>query len=93
VLLAKGWRLLFFNRGPFRPAAGRTEAYNRGAYLVTALAHCGECQMPRNALGAVQHSRGLSGTTDGPDGRPVPNITPDPPPESAAGKKAISSSC
>ena len=76
--LQKGWRLLFFDSGPFRPAAGRTEAYNRGAYLVTALAHCGECHTPRNSLGAVEHSRALSGTVDGPDGRPVPNITPDP---------------
>jgi mono/diheme cytochrome c family protein len=76
--LQNGWKLLFFERGPFRPAAGQTDAYNRGAYLVTALAHCGECHTPRNFLGAVDTGSRLAGTPDGPDGQPVPNITPDP---------------
>ena len=76
--LQNGWKLLFFERGPFQPAAGQSDAYNRGAYLVTALAHCGECHTPRNSLGAVESSGALSGTPDGPDGRAVPNITPDP---------------
>jgi mono/diheme cytochrome c family protein len=72
------WKLLFFKPGPFRPAASQTAAYNRGAYLVTALAHCGECHTPRNVLGAVDTDRRLDGTVDGPDGQPVPNITPAP---------------
>jgi mono/diheme cytochrome c family protein len=76
--LQNGWKLLFFKPGPFRPEPGQTEAHNRGAYLVTALAHCGECHTPRNSLGALDRDRGLSGTKDGPDNRPVPNITPDP---------------
>jgi mono/diheme cytochrome c family protein len=59
-------------------APERSPAYNRGAYLVTALAHCGECHTPRNLLGAVRPSIWLSGTPDGPDGQLVPNITPDP---------------
>lgn len=75
--LQRGWRLLFFTVGPFTPTPGKSASYNRGAYLVTALAHCGECHTPRNFLGAVEHSRGLSGTPDGPDGLPAPNITPD----------------
>ena len=72
------WKLLFFESGPFRSDPGQTENHNRGAYLVTALAHCGECHTPRNFLGAPNRDRELSGTQDGPDGRSVPNITPDP---------------
>jgi mono/diheme cytochrome c family protein len=75
--LQLGWRMLFFREGPFRPDPTRDAAYNRGAYLVTALAHCGECHTPRNSLGGLRTSVALSGTRDGPDGQAVPNITPD----------------
>ena len=77
-LLQTGWKLLFFTPGPFQPAPDRSAAYNRGAYLVTALAHCGECHTPRNFLGAMRSGQRLAGTPDGPDGQLVPNITPDP---------------
>jgi len=76
--LQTGWKLLFFTRGPFQPAPDRSAAYNRGAYLVTALAHCGECHTPRNFLGGLRSGQRLAGTSDGPDGQIVPNITPDP---------------
>ncbi len=72
------WKWLFFDRGPFQPDLHRSATYNRGAYLVNALAHCGECHTPRNAFGAMEPSRFLAGTANGPDGKPVPNITPDP---------------
>jgi mono/diheme cytochrome c family protein len=72
------WKWLFFHRGRFRPDPNRSAAYNRGAYLVNALAHCGECHTPRNLLGAMEPRRFLAGTANGPDGKPVPNITPDP---------------
>jgi mono/diheme cytochrome c family protein len=75
--LQTGWRLLFFREGPFQADPAHDAAYNRGAYLVTALAHCGECHTPRNTLGAVKPSLMLAGTADGPDGQSVPNITPD----------------
>jgi mono/diheme cytochrome c family protein len=71
-------KLLFFSPGPFRPAPERAEAYNRGTYLVTALAHCGECHTRRNWFGATEPDRFLAGNPHGPDGKPVPNITPDP---------------
>lgn len=71
------WKLLFFTEGPFHPAPDRSAAYNRGAYLVTALAHCGECHTPRNSLGATRPAAFLAGTPDGPDGKKVPNITQD----------------
>ena len=76
--LQTGWKLLFFTPGPFQPAPERSAAYNRGAYLVTALGHCGECHTPRNFLGAVLSDQRLAGTPVGPDGQTVPNITPDP---------------
>jgi mono/diheme cytochrome c family protein len=76
--LQTGWKLLFFTPGPFDPAPERSASYNRGAYLVSALAHCGECHTPRNFLGAMRSGQWLAGTPDGPDGQLVPNITPDP---------------
>jgi mono/diheme cytochrome c family protein len=76
--LQNGWKLLFFSPSPFRPAPERSETHNRGAYLVTALAHCGECHTPRNWFGAMEPDRFLAGNPDGPDGKTVPNITPDP---------------
>ena len=83
-LLQSGWKSMFFTPGPFHPSSERSPVYNRGAYLVTALAHCGECHTPRNMFGAVRPSMRLSGTADGPDGQLVPNITPDP--ETGIGK-------
>jgi mono/diheme cytochrome c family protein len=76
--LQTGWKLLFFTPGPFQPAPDRSVTYNRGAYLVTALAHCGECHTPRNLLGATRSGERLAGTPDGPAGQLVPNITPEP---------------
>ena len=76
-LLQVGWKLLFFTPGRFQPALERSAAYNRGAYLVTALAHCGECHTPRNWFGATAPDHFLAGNPDGPEGNKVPNLTPD----------------
>ena len=74
--LLKGWQLLFFDPGPFQPDPTQSESWNRGAYIVNGPGHCGECHTPRNAFGAPQEDRFLAGTRDGPDGKAVPNITP-----------------
>jgi mono/diheme cytochrome c family protein len=50
------WKLLFMPRHGFQPDASRSAEWNRGAYLATAAAHCGECHSPRNVL------YGFSGT-------------------------------
>ena len=71
------WKALNFTPGPFRPEPKRSKQWNRGAYLVRALGHCGECHTPRNLLGAVKTGMDMAGTTQGPDGGAVPNITPD----------------
>jgi mono/diheme cytochrome c family protein len=71
------WKMLYFNPGKFTPRKDRSAAWNRGAYLVESLAHCGECHSPRNRFGAIDTSWRLAGTSEGPDGETVPNITPD----------------
>ncbi len=73
----KFWKWLFFTPGDFVPDATASPELNRGAYLVTALAHCGECHTPRNIAGATRPSLALAGTLDGPEGERAPNITPD----------------
>ena len=72
-----GWKLLFFDKGEFRPDPSRSAQVNRGAYLAEALAHCGECHTPRNLAGGLKSSLHYAGTVDGPEGDVVPNITPD----------------
>jgi mono/diheme cytochrome c family protein len=59
------------------PPAAPTSGLPRGEYLVRAVGHCGECHTPRTMTQATDNSRFLSGTPKGPDGDPVPNITPD----------------
>ena len=70
------WKWLFFEPGPFRPRADRSDAWNRGAYLATGLAHCGECHTPRNLLGGLDRDLWFAGALDGPEGQRAPNITP-----------------
>jgi mono/diheme cytochrome c family protein len=83
-LLQIGWKLLFFKKGVFKPNKEKSKEWNRGAYLVQALAHCSECHTPRNILGGSDTSKFLAGTPDGPGGDLAPNITPDP--ETGIGK-------
>lgn len=44
------WDALFVPRGPFVARAGQTAQWNRGAYLVQTLGHCGACHTPRGLL-------------------------------------------
>ncbi|MBL4908086.1 MAG: cytochrome c [Sneathiella sp.] len=70
------WKLLFFDKGDFTPTNSQDNEWNRGAYLVTALAHCGECHTVRNFAGAMDRSMWMAGVQDGPEGDAAPNITP-----------------
>lgn len=74
-LAVSAWKWLYFSPGSFRDIAGASPPVNRGAYLVQALSHCGECHTPRNVLGAPRNDRFLAGGRDFDDKR-VPNITP-----------------
>ncbi len=71
-----GWRWLFFRPERFKPDSFRSEQWNRGAYLVEAVGHCGECHTPRNWFGALDRSRSYGGAMLGE--LRAPNITPDP---------------
>lgn len=59
--LLKFWKAMFFDSGAFEPDPQQSEQWNRGAYLVEALAHCSACHSPRNSLGAVQTELAFSG--------------------------------
>jgi mono/diheme cytochrome c family protein len=65
------WKWLFFTPGPFAPESGKSAQLNRGAYLVQALGHCGECHTPRNFLGGAKKDKFLAGAKD-----VAPNLTP-----------------
>ena len=56
-----GWNLLFFEQGRYLPDPSRSAQWNRGAYLVQGLGHCGACHTPRNLLGGERHSLALAG--------------------------------
>ncbi|RYY83811.1 MAG: c-type cytochrome, partial [Comamonadaceae bacterium] len=52
--LMAGWNALFHDPAPYQPVATQSAEWNRGAYLVNGLGHCGACHTPRNAMGAEQ---------------------------------------
>ena len=55
------WATLFSREQGFRPVAGRSADWNRGAYLAEALAHCGSCHTPRHPLQGLDNRRKFSG--------------------------------
>ncbi len=59
--LLSAWKALYFKRGVFRPDPGQSAQWNRGAYLVDGLGHCGACHTSRNALGAEEKNDELGG--------------------------------
>ncbi|HHW4400432.1 TPA: c-type cytochrome [Aeromonas hydrophila] len=42
-----GWNWVYHDDSRFTPVAGKSEAWNRGAYLVQGAGHCGSCHTPR----------------------------------------------
>lgn len=71
------WKWLFFEPGVFQPDEKRSKSWNRGAYLVKAMAHCAECHTPRTRLGNLDKNLAYAGAREGPEGESTPNITPD----------------
>jgi mono/diheme cytochrome c family protein len=59
--LILGWRTLFFTEGEFKPNPNQSAEWNRGAYLVEGLGHCGMCHSPINALGGSSESQAFHG--------------------------------
>ena len=72
--LMAGWNALFHDPQPYRSNSAQTAEWNRGAYLVTGLGHCGACHTPRNVFGAERSGKAfLSGAVV--DGWEAPALT------------------
>jgi len=48
------WNALNFSSGEFHSEPSRTAEWNRGAYLVTGLGHCGACHTPKGVMGGAK---------------------------------------
>jgi mono/diheme cytochrome c family protein len=55
------WNALYFKPGTFQPNVDKSDEWNRGAYLVEGLMHCGACHTPKNLAGADKDSERLQG--------------------------------
>jgi mono/diheme cytochrome c family protein len=60
------WGLMFWNLanatgGEFSQDTTKSAAWNRGAYLVEGLGHCGECHTPRNFMQGLKGSKAFGG--------------------------------
>jgi mono/diheme cytochrome c family protein len=69
------WAALFDPDARYEPNVDRSPEWNRGAYLVEAMEHCGECHTPRNIFFALNNRRKFAGTVQA--GWRAYNITPD----------------
>ena len=74
-LLMGLWSSMFNADRRFAPVVDRGANWNRGAYLVEALGHCGECHTPRNLFFAMNNRENLVGAVQA--GWRAYNITPD----------------
>ncbi len=59
--LQAAWKALYFTKGTYQPESSRSAEWNRGAYLIEGVAHCGACHTPRNIFGAEQKGHPLAG--------------------------------
>lgn len=55
------WNKLYFTPGEFQRDASRSDEWNRGAYLVEGLMHCGACHTPKNIAGGDDNAMRLQG--------------------------------
>lgn len=67
------WNLVNLRRSGFEPDPARSDVWNRGRYVVDALAHCGECHTPRNLLQGMKPGAYLEGAVI--EGVEAPDIT------------------
>lgn len=69
------WKLMFFDfrKGVFKPDTQQSAQWNRGAYLVQGLGHCGMCHTPLNIVGAPKDQYALTGGFG--SGSYAPNIS------------------
>ncbi|WP_028604762.1 molybdopterin cofactor-binding domain-containing protein [Ottowia thiooxydans] len=72
--LMAGWNALNLDSKPYQTDPTQTLEWNRGAYLVQGLGHCGACHTPRDATGAERGGKAfLSGAMV--DGWEAPALT------------------
>jgi mono/diheme cytochrome c family protein len=69
------WNALNFTPGRFQPDHQKSEEWNRGAYIVEAMEHCGTCHTPKTILGGDKNDQPLAGGTL--QGWFAPNLTND----------------
>ena len=69
------WSALFNPNQRFEPNATESPEWNRGAYLVEALEHCGECHTPRTLFQALDNRHKFAGAVQA--GWRAYNITSD----------------
>ena len=69
------WSAFFNPDRRYEPNVDRSPEWNRGAYLVEAMAHCGECHTPRNLAFALNNRQKFAGAVQA--GWRAYNITPD----------------
>jgi mono/diheme cytochrome c family protein len=55
------WNALNFKEGEFKPDPNKSAEWNRGAYVVDALGHCGGCHTNKNPMGGDETSKALQG--------------------------------
>src|ERR1700674_352120 len=73
--LMRIWSVLFNPDKRYEPIVERSPEWNRGAYLVEAMGHCGECHTPRNLAFALNNRQKFAGAVQA--GWRAYNITPD----------------
>ncbi len=69
------WSAFYNPDQRFRPLENRSPEWNRGAYLVEGLGHCGDCHTPRNLAQALDNWHKFEGAVT--SGWRAYNITPD----------------
>jgi cytochrome c5 len=74
-MLQYGWKILYFypDEGFFEKDPSRSQAWNRGAYLVNGLGHCTMCHTPMNLIGGEKKKYFLTGSLI--EGYWAPDIT------------------
>lgn len=71
------WRAAFREPARTAPTPGRSDAWNRGKWLVEGVAHCGACHTARNPIGGRSLPEGhFAGSDALPGGKSAPAITP-----------------
>jgi mono/diheme cytochrome c family protein len=68
------WKALNLDTAPVIAVEGAE--LERGRYIVEALAHCGECHTPRDALGGLDLARWMAGAPNPSGEGRIPGITP-----------------